>query len=107
MIYDNFTLRAYPRIVESYCTKCHSDLKEVDNGWLSSALFCPKCESVFVLKLVKLPDAKVSPEWRKRAKAQATRALETDRIDRLKSWAQDTLPSGPLEQLKSIIGGSA
>jgi len=106
MIYKNFKIIAYPRVIEASCSKCHTDLREVDSGWVSSALFCPKCESVFVLKLVKVPDSVVNSGWMTRARVRANKALEADCIDRVRAWAEGNLPSGSLEQLKSILGGT-
>lgn len=62
MIYDGFKIAATPFICDAYC-KCGSRLIEVTNGLLSTAMYCPKCESVYVLKLIKLADKKVSEEF--------------------------------------------
>ena len=109
MDYGNFTLTAYPRIVEAMCPKCRHDLKEVSNGWFSSAMFCPKCETAFALKLIKIPDNKVNPKWRDEARQQANKALERDRVAKVKQWAQDhevEMSSEAVEQLRDILGGS-
>ena len=62
MKYTNFSLVAYPRITDAFC-KCGTSLIEVSNGFLSSVMFCPKCESVYELKLVKVPESKVTEEF--------------------------------------------
>ena len=62
MIFEKFELHADPHIHNARC-KCGEILEEVSNGWLGIALFCPKCENVYVLTLVKLPASKVSPEF--------------------------------------------
>lgn len=62
MKFDKFEIHAAPFICNAYC-KCGNDLKEVPNGWLSKALFCPKCESVYQLKLTKVPDKMVNSEF--------------------------------------------
>ncbi len=43
--------------------KCGESLVQVDNGWLSKAMFCPKCENVYVLKLTKVPNKQVSENF--------------------------------------------
>lgn len=50
MKFDKFSIHATPHFSDAYCT-CGSSLTEVDNGWTSSAMFCPKCEKVFIVKL--------------------------------------------------------
>jgi len=57
-IHNGFKLRATPHIHEAFC-KCGEELQEVNNGFLSTAMFCPKCESVYALKLVKVRTDKV------------------------------------------------
>lgn len=65
MQFKNFEIQASPHIMRATCTdeKCRMDLVQVDNGWFSIALYCPKCERVYVLKLVKVPVKKVSDEF--------------------------------------------
>jgi len=46
--------------LEGGTCRCGEDLVQVNNGWLEKAMFCPKCENVYVLKLIKVPDKKVS-----------------------------------------------
>ena len=60
MKFDNFKIEAYPKIIQGRCAKCGHDLVEIPNGWFSVAMFCPKCESVYALKLVKVPDKRVA-----------------------------------------------
>lgn len=62
MISEGFKIHATPHIHEAQC-KCGNELKEVSNGWLSSALFCPKCENVYVIKKVKVSKSKLSKEF--------------------------------------------
>jgi hypothetical protein len=62
MIFDNFKIAASPFIADAYC-KCRNRLHEVPNGLMSVVLYCPKCEDVYELKLVKLPKSKVSEEF--------------------------------------------
>ncbi len=65
MQFKNFELQASPHITRATCTdfKCGRDLIEVDNGWSSVALFCPKCENVYVLKLIKVPIKKIDEKF--------------------------------------------
>ena len=62
MKFKNFRITAIPNITDAYC-ECGAELIEVSNGFLSSAMFCPKCENVYQLKLVKMPIKKVSIEF--------------------------------------------
>jgi hypothetical protein len=59
MIFDNFKIAASPFIADAYC-KCGNTLHEVPNGFMSIVMYCPKCEDVYQLKLVKMPKSKVS-----------------------------------------------
>ncbi len=65
MQFKNFEIQASPHIMRASCTdkKCRSDLVQVDNGFFSVALYCSKCERVYVLKLFKVPVKKVSDEF--------------------------------------------
>jgi len=67
MIFNNFKIRATPHIYEAHC-KCGEELIEVDNGWVSTAYWCPKCNSVYVPKLIKLPKNKVTKEFLKQCR---------------------------------------
>lgn len=62
MIYDGFKIAATPFIHDAYC-KCGNRLVEVSNGLLSTAMYCPKCQSVYTLRLIKLAAKKVSEEF--------------------------------------------
>ncbi len=62
MIFDNFKITATPFIHDAYC-KCGKTLIEVSNGRFSISMFCPKCENIYGLKLVKIPDKKISKEY--------------------------------------------
>lgn len=62
MIFDNFKIAASPYIHSAYC-KCGNSLHEVSNGLFSVAMYCPKCENVYLLKLVKLPQSKVTKQF--------------------------------------------
>lgn len=78
MIFKGFKLHAVPTIHEAYCTnpKCKTkpELFEVSNGFLSSALFCPNCHSVYLLELTRHP--KVPKEFMR----QCLDELELDRV---------------------------
>ena len=57
MIFKNFKLHAVPTVHDAFCNnpKCKTKptLVEVSNGFLSIALFCPACKSVYLLELVR------------------------------------------------------
>jgi len=71
MIYDGFKILAFPRISDAYCKKCHDTLIEVSNGFLSSSLYCPKCEAVYALKLIKVPESKLSKKYIEQCRREA------------------------------------
>ena len=58
----NFTISAVPKIIDALC-KCGNYTKQVSNGWFGFALFCPKCETVYELKMVKVPQKKVNNDF--------------------------------------------
>lgn len=70
MKYDGFSLVASPHVIDASC-KCGATLREVSNGFLSSAMFCPTCESIYILRLVKLPASKVSEEFLMQAREES------------------------------------
>lgn len=69
MIFEGFKLGATPYIHDARC-KCGIKLHQVDNGFFSMAMFCPSCENVYLLKLIKMPDKKVTKEFLKQAREQ-------------------------------------
>lgn len=69
MKFDKFSLAARPFITDAYC-QCGGTLREVMDGLLSIAMFCPKCESVYKLKLVKVAKSRVNPKFIEQAKAE-------------------------------------
>ena len=68
MKFKNFSLRAEPIIQDARCNNCRSLLTEIPDGFFSSVWYCEHCESVYELKLIKIPDSKISPQdlrrWR-------------------------------------------
>lgn len=63
MIFDDFRIFAIPHITEAYCKDCGTELKEISNGFASVVLYCPKCENIYQLKLVKTPKKKIHKEF--------------------------------------------
>jgi hypothetical protein len=55
-------IHAEPYITRAYC-KCKEALKQVSNGFLGTAFYCSKCDSVYELKLIKVPKKKISKEY--------------------------------------------
>ena len=72
MIFDNFKIHATPFIADAYC-RCGEKLVEVDNGFLSIAMYCPKCENIYTLKLIKVPNKNISKEYIIQCKEQNKR----------------------------------
>ena len=79
MKFEGFDIHATPFIIESYC-ECGSNLVEVSNGWLSSALFCVKCENVYVIKKIKLPKTKVTKEFLNQCRFEIELSKETHKL---------------------------
>ncbi len=79
MKYNDFEIHAIPFISNAYCKKCRNKLIEVDNGWLSKAMFCPKCNNVYTLKLIKVPDKNVSKGFLRQAELEANRSVQQTR----------------------------
>ena len=69
MKFKNFSISAYTRIVDAHCD-CRAELVEVSNGFLSSAMYCPKCENVYILKLVKVPKSKINDAFLKQSREE-------------------------------------
>lgn len=80
MKFDSFSIHATLFITDAYCTnrKCRGSLREVSNGWLSRAMFCPKCEAVYMLRLIKVIDHKVSPEFVTQARKESSVSNESE-----------------------------
>lgn len=85
MKFQDFSIHASPFISEAYCRdrECRAGLVEVSNGWLSVALFCPKCESVYELKLIKVTPSKVSQDFLTQAREEVS-VLERRKSDAAK-----------------------
>jgi len=75
MIFEGFKIAATPFIHDAYC-KCGSYLTEVDNGWFSKAMYCPRCENVYVLKLVKLSNNRVPDKFLKQCREKVKKQTE-------------------------------
>jgi len=73
MKFGDFEIHASPFLTNAYCKKCRNNLVEVSNGWLSRAMFCPKCKLVYTIKLIKIPDKKVSKEFLEQAEEEASK----------------------------------
>ena len=57
MKFKNFEIHAIPHITDAYCS-CGGKLYEVPDGFLSAAMFCPKCENIYALRLMKIPNVR-------------------------------------------------
>lgn len=59
---DGFEIIAVPHVINAYC-KCGGGLQEVSDGLLSKALYCIDCESIYKLKLVKVPKKQIKSAY--------------------------------------------
>ena len=73
MKFKNFSLRAEPIIQDAYCSNCRGLLTEVPNGLISSVWYCEKCENVYELRLIKIPNGKVSERFLKICREKASK----------------------------------
>lgn len=78
MKFDGFTLTAIPHIIDATCRGCGGSLHQVSNGWFSAAFFCPQCENVYQLKLIKAEASKVSKAFLMQARTEVERAKGGD-----------------------------
>lgn len=62
MIFNSCKISATVFVHDAYC-ECGNYLKEVSNGFISAALFCPKCENVYILKRIKVNKKKVPKDF--------------------------------------------
>jgi hypothetical protein len=67
MIYNGFKIHSVEHIHDAYC-ECGHTLTEVSNGLLSSALYCDKCENVYLLKKVKLAKKQLTKDFLKQCR---------------------------------------
>lgn len=65
MIFANFKLTAFPKIMEATC-KCGNFMEEMDNGFLSAIYYCEKCKAAYEPKMVKIPIKRLSKEFVKK-----------------------------------------
>jgi len=69
MKFKGFSIFSEIYIPDAYC-ECGTNLKMVSNGWISRVMFCPKCESVYELKLIKIPKNKVTKKFIKQSRME-------------------------------------
>ncbi len=85
MIYEGFKIHSVEHIQEAYCQnkrcKTKPEMLEVSNGFLSRALFCPACHSVYILRL------ELVPKTHKNYKEFKQQCLDELRHDQLKKEA--------------------
>ena len=65
MKFKNFSLQATPIIQNPRCNNCGSILTEMSDGFFSSVWYCPLCDNIYKLKLVKIPDCRITKEFLK------------------------------------------
>ncbi len=78
MKFDNFSVVAIPVLRDASCKNCKTELVEVSNGWFSSAMFCPKCENVYIVKLVKAPDKQVNSAFLENARRESAKKMRKE-----------------------------
>ena len=63
MKFGNIRIDSQPIISEAACNKCGHYCDVVSNGFLDNLLFCSKCEIVYELKLIKMPNKFITEEY--------------------------------------------
>jgi len=62
-------------VIDAICKECdNTTLIEI-----SKTLFCPKCESVYALKLIKIPDKYIPESWIKIARKECKNILNKEK----------------------------
>ena len=74
MNFGGLRIVAEPNIQDAVCKKCDNYCIIVDDGFVGNMLFCPKCEIVYELKLVKIQDKYINKEYLEQCKKQATKS---------------------------------
>jgi len=75
MKFKNFRIHAEPYIMDAKCN-CGQKLKEVSNGFLSSVMYCPFCEEIYELKLIKIPKKKISKEFLEHCRKESKKGIK-------------------------------
>lgn len=70
-----FRLEAKPYVTDSYC-KCGHFLETVSNGLLSEAMYCSKCDSVYILCLRKLEKKFITKEFLEQCRKEVKGAYD-------------------------------
>ena len=70
-------IHAKPFITDAYC-KCGESLVQVSNGFFSIAMYCPKCENVYGLKLIKYPAKYISAVYINQCRKEARQKGERE-----------------------------
>lgn len=76
MKFDDFEIHANPYIINAYCKECRCDLIEISNGWFSRVMFCPKCENIYALKLIKIPKNKINGRFLEQARKEVNQKIQ-------------------------------
>jgi len=63
MIFNGFEIHAEPFISKATCKCGKSELVQVPNGFLGIAMYCPECENVYTLKMIKVPANKLNQDF--------------------------------------------
>ena len=69
MIFKDFEIHASPFITNATCRECRNDCYQAPNGFFGKVLFCPTCEIVYEIKMVKIPSKKIDNEFIEQCRA--------------------------------------
>lgn len=72
MNFGGFEIHAIPVIERARCRHCRGKCHPVPNGFFEKALFCPKCEIVYQIKMIKVPQ--VPEEYLEQCRSMAKTA---------------------------------
>lgn len=76
MNFGQFEIHAIPVIERARCRHCRGDCLPVPNGFFEKVLFCPKCDIVYRITMIKVPEDKVPEEYLEQCKRYARKKHE-------------------------------
>jgi hypothetical protein len=70
MIYKEFEIIAFPKIIRASCKTCGNEMIEIPDGWFASALYCTSCNDIYTLRLLRVDKKKIDKHLLKEIQAR-------------------------------------